>query len=418
VHLLSRLAGAGRLARPQDLVWLILFSAMAAVSPTRDPLEILTLLSLALLQVMEQKAPFFSTREGTAFSIFLKLLMGYLLIGSTGGVNSSYYLILLLPVVSAATSYGIPGAALFTTLACAGYLSCLLYVDFSRYTIDPDQKRELFLRVAFLAAAGFLTNTLAAANREQAKRHRAVAEQLAEANLNLQAAEDAVRRSDRLAALGQLTAGLAHELRNPLGTIKGSADMLAKSLSGENEVAREMAGFISSEVDRTNSLVSRFLDFARPMHLRLAPAELGEVIDRAVTQLERLGSRVAVFKNYSPEIAPFPMDAELMERVFYNLLLNAEQATSQGGAVTVKTRRADDAAFAEIAVIDRGSGIDSKHLESIFNPFFTTKSGGVGLGLAIVSKIVDEHGGRMSVESEPGKGSVFRVFLPLESAAR
>ncbi len=416
MHLLSRLDGAGRLVRPQDLVWLILFSAMAAVSPTRDPLEILTLLSLALLQVMEPKTPFFATREGMAFSILLKLLMGYLLIGSTGGMNSSYYLIMLLPVVSAATSYGIPGTAFFTTLACAGYLSFLLYVDFSRYTIDLDQKRELFLRVTFLGAVGYLTNTLAAASRDQAKRHRAVAEQLAEANRSLQEAEDAVRRSDRLAALGQLTAGLAHELRNPLGTIKGSADMLAKSLSKENEVAREMAGFISSEVDRTNSLVSRFLEFARPMQLRLAAAELGDVIDRAVNQLERLGSPVAVFKNYSPDIAPFPIDAELMERVFYNLLLNASQASPPGGAVTVKTRRSEDGGYAEVAVIDRGSGIDHKHLENIFNPFFTTKSDGVGLGLAIVSKIVDEHGGRMSVESEPGKGSVFHVFLPMKSA--
>ncbi len=415
MHLFSRLGGAGRLVRPQDFVWLILFSAMAAVSPTRDPLEILTLLSLALLQVMEPKAPFFSTREGMTFSILLKLLMGYLLIGSTGGVNSSYYLILLLPVVSAATSYGFLGTAIFTALACGGYLSFLLYVDFSRYTIDLDQKRELFLRVAFLWAAGYLTNTLAAANREQSKRHRAVAEQLAEANRRLQEAEDAGRRSDRLAALGQLTAGLAHELRNPLGTIKGSADMLATSLSRENDVAREMAGFISSEVDRTNSLVSRFLEFARPMQLRLAPAELGYVIDRAVTHLDRMGSPVAIFKNYSPDIAPLPIDAELMERVFYNLLLNATQATATGGTVTVKTRRTDDGAYAEVSVIDRGSGIDPKHLQNIFNPFFTTKTDGVGLGLAIVSKIVDEHGGKMSVESEPGKGSVFHVFLPVES---
>jgi len=101
-----------------------------------------------------------------------------------------------------------------------------------------------------------------------------------------------------------------------------------------------------------------------------------------------------------------------MERVFYNLLLNAAQATPAGGAITVKTRLTDG--LAEISVIDRGAGIDSKHLESIFNPFFTTKPEGVGLGLAIVSKIVDEHGGRMAVESAPGKGSVFRVYLPLQ----
>jgi signal transduction histidine kinase len=96
-------------------------------------------------------------------------------------------------------------------------------------------------------------------------------------------------------------------------------------------------------------------------------------------------------------------------------VLNAAQATAPGGAVTVKTRAADGSA--EISVIDRGAGIDAKHLDNIFNPFFTTKPQGVGLGLAIVSKIVDEHGGKIAVESEPGKGSIFRVLLPMERAA-
>ncbi len=100
-----------------------------------------------------------------------------------------------------------------------------------------------------------------------------------------------------------------------------------------------------------------------------------------------------------------------MERVFYNLLLNAAQASPPQGAVTVKTRPADGGI--EVSVIDRGSGIDPKHLENIFNPFFTTKSEGVGLGLAIVSKIVDEHDGKIVVESQPGEGSVFRVYVPL-----
>jgi signal transduction histidine kinase len=109
------------------------------------------------------------------------------------------------------------------------------------------------------------------------------------------------------------------------------------------------------------------------------------------------------------------LDAELMERVFYNLVLNAAQATATGGAVTVKTRAADG--IAEVAVIDRGSGIEPKHLNTIFNPFFTTKPAGVGLGLAIVAKIVDEHGGKIAVESEPGKGSVFRVLLPMNRPA-
>jgi signal transduction histidine kinase len=130
-----------------------------------------------------------------------------------------------------------------------------------------------------------------------------------------------------------------------------------------------------------------------------------------MVEREAAARAVTVYTNYSPDIPPFALDAELMERVFYNLLVNAAQATAPGGAVTVKTRAADG--NAEISVIDRGVGIDPKLTSTIFNPFFTTKPEGVGLGLAICSKIVDQHGGKIAVESEPGKGSVFRVYLPI-----
>jgi signal transduction histidine kinase len=212
--------------------------------------------------------------------------------------------------------------------------------------------------------------------------------------------------------LGQLSAGLAHEIRNPLSTIKGSAEMLLKNVNADGALAHELAGFISSEVDRTNALVTRFLDFARPLALRLEKTEITEVIDEAVAQVEKQTPPldVNIYKNYSPDIAPFFVDRQLIERVLYNLVLNAAQASPPKGSVTVKTRQGGDTV--EIDVIDRGAGIAPKDRESIFNPFFTTKSSGVGLGLAIVSKIVDEHGGQITVESEPGAGSVFRVFLP------
>jgi two-component system sensor histidine kinase HydH len=249
----------------------------------------------------------------------------------------------------------------------------------------------------------------------QSTKYRRTAEKLVEANEQIREAEDAVRRSDRLAALGQLSAGLAHELRNPLGTIKASSEMLASTVAPENDVAREMAGFIASEVDRANSLITRFLQFARPLQVRLEKADLTQVLDRAVAMAAREADGITIYKNFSPEIPPFPLDAELLERVFYNLVLNAAQASPPGGTVTVKTRAGGG--IAEVAVIDRGSGIDPKNLDSIFNPFFTTKPSGVGLGLAIVAKIVDEHGGKITVESEPGNGSVFHVLLPMLRSA-
>jgi signal transduction histidine kinase len=396
-----------RRIRVQDLAWVLLFAALGYVDEVRDPWEISMLSALVMLQVLESRLVFAASRRGKIAWIILKLLVGYMLIGYTGGLTSHYYFVLLLPVLSAATSLGVFGTLVFTLLACGVYAFFILYVPWQQ-VVDKD---EVARRLILLAMAGTIANALAEALRVQSGKFRAVAEQLSEANRNLREAEAAVRRSDRLAALGQLSAGLAHELRNPLGTIKASAEMLSRGIAGENEVAREMAGFISTEVDRTNGLVTRFLDFARPLKLRLAKTDLGQVLDRAVALVERECVPVAIYKNYSPDIPPFPLDADLMERVFYNLLLNAGQATPPGGAITVKTRPVDGAA--EVSVIDRGSGIDPKLIDTIFNPFVTTKPEGVGLGLAIVSKIVDEHGGKISVESELGKGSVFRVYLPM-----
>jgi two-component system sensor histidine kinase HydH len=399
-----------RLVRPQDVVWLLLFAALVVTLPAEfmDVFGMGPLVALGLVQVLEPKIPALASTRGRVFWILLKMVLGFVLIGYTGGIQSNYWLVLLLPVVSAGTSLGVLGTLVFSMLAGAAYLSFLLWLAFSQVT--PEWPL-LVLRIVFLAMVGNLANILAEDLRIQSDNYRRTAEQLREANVHVQEAEDAVRRSDRLAALGQLSAGLAHELRNPLGTMKASAEMLARQVSAENEVAREVAGFISSEVDRTNSLVTRFLQFARPLQVRLEEADLSQMLDRAVAAAGREADNVAVYKNYDPEIPPFPFDAELMERVVYNLVVNAAQATPPGGAVTVKTRAA--AGTVEIAVIDRGKGIEPKDLRNIFNPFFTTKPAGVGLGLAIVSKIVDEHRGKITVESEPGRGSVFRVLLPM-----
>jgi len=403
------------LVRPQDFVWLLLFGGLALASPQRELYEIEVLSALAVFQVAEPRIAFFSTRRGVLSAIALKLLLGFLLIGFTGGITSPYYLILLLPVVAAATSLGLAGTMVVTVLACGSYVLFLTpwFLDPGRWELTPEGIGVLSLNVIFLPVVGFLTNQLAESNRIQARQYQHTAEQLTEANRHLQEAEAAVRRSERLAAIGQLSAGLAHELRNPLGTVKASAEMLARNVPADNAVVKELTGFISSEVDRANSLVTRFLDFARPLQVRLESSDLTEVLDRAVSQLERHQPpyNVRIMKNYSPDIRPFPLDAELMERVAYNLLLNAAQASPPASTVTLKTRSAEG--WVEFSVIDRGGGIDAAHRESIFNPFFTTKRDGVGLGLAIVARIIDEHGGKITVESESGAGSVFRVLLPL-----
>jgi signal transduction histidine kinase len=245
------------------------------------------------------------------------------------------------------------------------------------------------------------------------KRTQEAAERLAESNRNLREAQASLRRTERLAALGQLTAGLAHELRNPLGTIKGSAEMLMKeNMKNRPEVMAEMAGYIGSEVDRMSGLVSSFLDFARPLQPRPVVADLRPVIDEAVRQQSELASRSSVHVGVDLRDEPlmFEFDPDLVKVALSNLLQNAIQASSRNQSVDLKAAEVDG--NIKILITDHGAGIQKEHLETIFNPFFTTKSQGIGLGLPIVSKIVDEHHGRVNVFSEVGQGTTFEIALP------
>jgi signal transduction histidine kinase len=401
------LARLSRLVQLRDLVWLALFGVLIARPQNPDNAqELIFLVALGVAQVLEPKIPAAPTTRSRVLWIAVKLALAFMLIGYTGSLDSVYWPVLLLPVVSAATMFGLIG-----TMLCAAAAGAL-YLYFLRGEPEPlAVVAGTVPRLVLLAMIGNLANSLAEELRSQTRQSRAAAAQLAQANAQLQRAEEEKRRVDRLAALGQLSAGLAHELRNPLGTIRASSEVLARSVAPENEVTREMADYIATEVDRCNSLITRFLQFARPLELRVAQADLAQTLDRAVALAEREAPAIAFYRNYQPDIPPFAFDAELLERVFYNLLINAAQASPPGGTVTVKTRA--DGADAEVSVIDRGCGIDPAQRDNIFNPFFTTKPQGVGLGLAIVSKIVDEHGGNIAVESEPGKGSVFRVILPM-----
>ncbi len=393
-------------------MWLLLFSALAWVSPTRGAAEIEVLSALAILQVAAPRIGAFQSPRGNLVLISLKLLLGFLLIGVTGGIASSYYLILLLPVLSAATTLGPAGAATFTALACLAYLAFIPVAYNLGYILEGLYLRDLTLRVLFLPVVAYLTYSLAEENRRAARRAEAAAAELAEVNRRLMEAEASARRSERLAALGQLTAGLAHELRNPLGTMKASAEMLLERTGPDNAVLRELAEYISSEVDRTNSLITRFLEFARPSQLRKAPADLHLILESAIEHLEREtpGAAARVHRNFDPALPLVDADAELLERVFFNLLRNALEASPPEAVVTIKTRRTPSGV--EIAFIDRGPGVPPEHREQIFNPFFTTKPGGIGLGLAVSAKIVGDHGGAITVDSEPGEGAAFLVSLP------
>ena len=401
-----------RKIRVTDMVWLFFLGALAALvvtKPEHSVYEWLVLLALGAIQIAEAHLELSSDTIGAALVIALKLALCYWLVAETGGVESSYYLIFWLPIVSAASNLGLGGTLLNTLISSAVYLSFLFFVDFETNYIPPEGQRELTVRVLFFFLSAVLVNRFATENR-------AKTEHLAQANRELREAQAEVQRSERLAALGQLSAGLAHEIRNPLGVISASAEILEKNVADENKVAREVSGFIRSEVHRTNELVTRFLNFTRPSPLQKELANLNDVVRGAVSQLvEKVKGRKEdiQIRQDLHDVPRFSFDATLVESVVLNLLLNGYEAMSSGGTLVVRTRR--NGSMAQIEVADSGIGIKKDQLENIFNPFFTTKPDGVGLGLAMVSKFVDSHGGKITVTSRAGEGATFRVSLPLET---
>jgi signal transduction histidine kinase len=323
---------------------------------------------------------------------------------------------LLIPIVSAATILELPGVLLVSLLACLAYAtSFLFYILYLNQLPYLNIVEEGILRMATYALVGIIVYQQAKAKREEMRRTEEAAERLVQTNRHLREAQASLRRSERLAALGQLTAGLAHELRNPLGTIKASAELLTKaSTLRRPEVMSEMAGYIVTETDRVNGLISNFLDFARPLQIHPVTADLRSVIADAVRQHSDLASKmgVSLAVKEASNITNFSFDPDLLKIALSNLLQNAIHASKAGQTVEIRVEQLNE--NVRIFVVDQGNGIAPEHLENIFNPFFTTKPQGIGLGLAIVSKIVDEHQGLIHLASQPGQGTTFTLTLPKE----
>ncbi len=280
--------------QPQDFAWLLFVAALILTAPEPNYNAFILVPLIGIYQIVEPRLKLFSSRRGQIASVVFKLVFSYLLIGYTDAVFSYYYAIFLIPVVSAATIFELPGVVLVTAIAGAAYFSFLLpvFFDYSRFRLPAGYIGVMSLRVSFFAIVAFLVHQQAKAKRDEMARTQEAADRLAESNRNLRLAQASLRRSERLAALGQLTAGLAHELRNPLGTIKASAEMLTKQIAQSRpEVMTEMAGYVVAEVDRMNGLISNFLDFARPLQIHAAQSELRPVLEEVVRQLSGLADR-------------------------------------------------------------------------------------------------------------------------------
>jgi two-component system, NtrC family, sensor histidine kinase HydH len=407
-----------------DVLWLLFLAGLAALPPIAEIHKQLTLLAIGIVQLSEGWVVARAPRRGGAYIVLLKIALATLLIDHTGelSINSSYYPIYYLPIVTAAEYFG-PWATLgWTALASAAYCS-YLYPALQEYEITAESYGLLAIRILFFFLAAMVVNRFVVENRRQTKRYQELAETLVETNRKLEQAQAQARRSERLAALGQLSAGLAHEIRNPLAVIRGSAEMLAQKLQDANPLASELAGYVLSETNRLSALVTRFLDFARPLHAELEPRELTPVLDRALNSVAaiRKDEPIRVERQYKKDLPLVPLDASLCEQAFVNLIQNAYDAMgSAGGTLRVATAKANAANRdgVEVRIEDTGPGIPAELREQIFNPFVTTKKTGVGLGLSIVSQIVDGHHGSIRVESgNPGSGggACFVIFFPAAS---
>ena len=409
-----------------DLLWLAFLAGLAPIPlavefPEPEIHKYLILLLIGVAQIFEYRFLEWLPRRGRYYSVMLKIVLGSLLVDHTGKIFSNYYLIYFLPVVTAAMYFELWATLAWTALTCAAYWSFVPWA-LTQYELTGEGAGTLAIRSLFFFLAAMIVNRFVTENRQQATRYRELAETLAETNRRLEQAQEEARRSERLAALGQLSAGLAHELRNPLAVIKGSAETLGRKLASSDAVATELAGYISSEVNRMNSLVTRFLEFARPQELNARPVQAVALIQRALkTVRDRWpDAKVQVEEQYAPSLPAVTADGELLESVFTNLALNAYEAMgAEGGKLRVAAVPSSAGKPGiDITFQDTGPGVPDEVREQIFNPFFTTKETGVGLGLSIVSKILDAHRGSIRLISGDGKGACFQLFLPEEALTR
>jgi len=226
--------------------------------------------------------------------------------------------------------------------------------------------------------------------------------------------EEQLQQSEKLASIGQMVATIAHEIRNPLGIVRSSAEMMLKKFGSESPRIGKLAGVIFEESTRLNGILTDFLNFAKPKVPFLRPLDIQEVIQRVKINLEEEIETKGIKWTDSMVDGSSPMvmgDGDLLYQAFFNIAINAFEAMQGGGSLDVTVSSSDSRVRIDFA--DSGSGIVKEDMSRIFTPFFTTHEMGTGLGLSIVHGIVNSHGGELTVASDVGEGAVFSVFLPL-----
>ena len=225
------------------------------------------------------------------------------------------------------------------------------------------------------------------------------------------ALQEQLHQAERLAALGEMVAGVSHEIKNPLGIIRSTSELLGE-MPDASETQKQLSGVITEESTRLNRIVTEFLDFARPQAPNLRECNLAEIIEKNLTflkpELEKKG--ITIRNELDGRSYPLMADQDLLYRAFLNAFINAMHAMDEGGSIAVGayTKRG----YYVLEIEDSGTGISEENLKKIFNPFFTTKEKGSGLGLSIVQKLIEAHRGTVAIESKEGLGTKVKIHLP------
>ena len=321
----------------------------------------------------------------------------------------SYYV----PIVVAALHEGWRSGLVIAVLSSIALLHPILLGGTITATLSRAQQID---PLVFCAIALFIGRYTDAARREKRK-HKELAEQLAGVYEKLQTNFDGMKRAERLSAIGQLSAGLAHEIRNPLASIAGAASILRKTQPLDAK-ASKCIDIISSESSRLNGLLTTFLNFARPRPPQLQLVSVDTILDGVIALAQHaIGQKSIDFRRHiAPGMPSIECDAEQMTQVLLNLVINATEASEAGSAVTLTADHADHTV--RIRVIDEGCGVPPEDIDKLFNPFFTTKESGTGLGLPVAHQIVGQMGGLLTAHRNPSGGMTFSIDFPNKDARK
>jgi two-component system NtrC family sensor kinase len=260
-----------------------------------------------------------------------------------------------------------------------------------------------------------MTADLREAHNDLTQWGRTLEQRVEERTRQLREAQDQLIQSEKLASLGKMAAGVAHEINNPLTSILINTHLLLERCR-DHEPEKEQLTMIADETTRCAHIVGGLLDFARQTPATTAQADMDDILERTVQILEMQASvrNIKIERRLDRSLPRIAIDKNKMQQVFSNLILNACEAMPQGGTLTVSSRLSRDGTHIEIVFSDTGVGISPENMSRLFDPFFTTKRLGTGLGLAVSYGIVRQRGGAIEVRSEVGRGSVFTVRIPLE----